>query len=104
MDPLPVSKRQRNGWMSSDVSVTCHSCGNALDHAHTSLPGGCGGLFEELGLPPLDQWNGMKAIDFLPRLQHAVSELEDEDQRAWYKGRHDADVDYASGGWSRVDF
>lgn len=62
--------------MSHDVYVSCHTCGNALNYGHESLPAGCGGLFEELGVPVLD-WNGKVGVDVLPKLASALKELED---------------------------
>lgn len=85
--------------MSHDVSVNCHTCGNALNHAHTSLPAGCKGLFEDLGAPIYD-WSGKTGVHVLSALQSAITQLENETE--YYRERHDG-ANLAND-WSRVDF
>ncbi len=85
--------------MSSTVGVHCHTCGNMINHANSSLPGGLGPLFAELGCP-VREWDGKTGVELLPRLQSAVSELTLDRDIGDYRRRHDTDPT----GWSRVDF
>ncbi len=87
--------------MSHDVSVNCHTCGNALNDGHFSLPAGCAGLFAELGVPVLD-WAGKTGVSVLPQVQCAVTNLENNTE--YYRYAHDSDTESEFGAWSRVDF
>lgn len=63
--------------MSYDAYVSCHTCGEALNHANTSVPGGIDLLLRALGCP-LRDWNGMTGVTVLPMLHAAVQRLSDD--------------------------
>lgn len=84
--------------MSYDVYVSCHTCGNALNHANTSVPGGLDGILIELGCP-LREWNGKSGVEVLPRLQYAVQTLSDVDEFPDWKFKYPD----RGGGWEPAD-
>jgi len=84
--------------VSYDVGVHCHTCGESLNHAFTSLPYGFNALFEHLGLGKVESWKSKTGIEMLPRLASALRQLEDDEEflRNKFESRDDA--------WSRIDF